>query len=134
MKIYNKGFSRRLFIFTNGIFLTALAISCLVPFINILATSLSDKNIAAAGMVFLWPIDFNLESYRFLIQNNDFFYATWMSVRRTVVGVSINLFCVLLAAYPLSKDSRMFRHRTLYVWFFVFTMFFSGGLIPNGHS
>lgn len=131
MKTYNTGFARKLFVGANGLFLLALAVSCLLPFIHILSISLSDKNIAAAGEVFLWPIGFTTESYQFLVSNNDFFYATWMSVRRTVLGVAINLFCVVLAAYPLSKETRMFRWRTAYVWFFVFTMFFSGGLIPT---
>ena len=54
----------------------------------------------------------------------------WVSVKRMVIGIGVNLVLILLAAYPLSKESHEFRARTFYAWFFFFTMLFAGGLIP----
>ncbi|MNJ53144.1 Inner membrane ABC transporter permease protein YcjP [compost metagenome] len=48
-----------------------------------------------------------------------------------MLGVSVNLVFTILVAYPLSKEAAVFRSRTAYAWIFVFTMLFSGGLIPG---
>jgi putative aldouronate transport system permease protein len=55
----------------------------------------------------------------------------WVSIKRIVLGGSINMFLTILAAYPLSKDKSKLRARTVYSWFFVATMLISGGLIPT---
>lgn len=53
-----------------------------------------------------------------------------VSVERVVLGGSINLVLTILVSYPLSKETKDFRSRTFYAWFFFITMLFSGGLIP----
>ena len=53
-----------------------------------------------------------------------------VSIERVALGGGINLILTILAAYPLSKDKRELRARSVYAWFFFITMLFSGGLIP----
>lgn len=83
------------------------------------------------GQVTFWPRDFTTIGYEFLMQNKLFWKGMYNSIIRVVLGVSINLFLTLLAAYPLSKETSRFRQRTFYVWILFITMIFSGGLIPN---
>ncbi len=53
-----------------------------------------------------------------------------VSIERVLLGTSLNLVLTMLIAYPLSKEQKDFGWRTIYVWVFVLTMLFSGGLIP----
>ena len=54
-----------------------------------------------------------------------------VSLQRLLLAVPINMALTILAAYPLSKTTRRFRSRTVYVWIIFFTMLFTGGLIPT---
>jgi putative aldouronate transport system permease protein len=62
--------------------------------------------------------------------NKLFWYALLNSIKRIVLGVGLNILCTILVAYPLSKDSRKFKMRNLWAWFFFIPMIFSGGIIP----
>ncbi|OUS76564.1 ABC transporter permease [Paenibacillus sp. MY03] len=112
------------------VFLIGLAVSCVLPLIHVLAISLSSASAADAGMVTFWPIDFTFQSYQYVIGKQQFLDSMFISVKRIVLGVSLSMLLTLLAAYPLSKEKNSFRFRTLYVWVFVFTILFHGGLIP----
>lgn len=115
----------------NIIFLVITCIVCLVPFIHIIALSFSDNSAVMGGLVKLWPVRFTLEPYRYVVERTAFWRAFLVSVERVVIGGVINIFLVILLAYPLSKPKHKFRMRTVYVWFFFFTMLFGGGLIPS---
>lgn len=108
-----------------------LGFSCILPFINVLAISFSSKHAALAGRVSLWPIDFTTLSYKYLLQDEQFFRSLWVSFKRIVLGVPYNMLMILLTAYPLSKRKAQFKGRQIYVWFIVFTMLFNGGLVPT---
>ncbi|WP_168120275.1 carbohydrate ABC transporter permease [Paenibacillus sp. HB172176] len=123
--------SRKLFITFNYIFLALLALLCIVPIINVLAVSFSSSAAASAGLVKLWPVDFTLRSYQYILTKPDFFQALVISLERVALGTPLNLFLGLIIAYPLSQKKEKFRYRTVYVWFFVITMLFGGGLIPE---
>ncbi|QGR00373.1 carbohydrate ABC transporter permease [Paenibacillus psychroresistens] len=123
-------FSRTLFTIFNHIFLFLFALMAILPFVNVLAISLSDKSAAAAGLVKLWPIGFNLNSYKFVFLRHEFFTAAFISLQRVVIGSIISMLMTVLVAYPLSKEERSFPGRTLYAWLFVITILFNGGLIP----
>jgi putative aldouronate transport system permease protein len=122
--------SRRLFIAFNYTFLLGLAVLCILPLINLLAISLSSSSAAAAGLVKLWPVDFTWRAYEFIVQKPEFIRSLGVTLQRVALGVSLNMLLVILVAYPLSKDSSVLKGRTIYAWIFVFTMLFSGGLIP----
>lgn len=121
----------RIFTIINYIGLTLLAISCIFPMIHILAVSFSGKSAATANIVTFWPIDFTLEAYVKTLSNENFLASLWMAIKRTVLGTGITMALVFLTAYPLSKEERAFKGRSFYAWLFVFTMLFTGGLIPN---
>ncbi|MFB9276066.1 carbohydrate ABC transporter permease [Cohnella cellulosilytica] len=123
-------FGRRLFIVCNYLFLLAVAAACLLPLLNVLAISFSSSSAVAAGQVTLWPVEFSLKSYEFVIGKPEFGNAFLISVLRVAVGMPLNMLLTILIAYPLSKDRRQFRFRNAYAWYFVLTMLFSGGLIP----
>jgi putative aldouronate transport system permease protein len=110
--------------------LITLAILCILPLWYTLCLSLSDKSAAAAGLVKLWPVGFNLTSYRSIVADANFFNSFWISIQRVVLGTAAELAATLLMAYPLSKSVRQFPPRNVIMWFLVFAMLFSGGLIP----
>ncbi|MBO7748775.1 carbohydrate ABC transporter permease [Paenibacillus sp. MWE-103] len=128
--VYRLSWSRKTFIVFNYAFLAALSLLCIFPFVHILALSFSSSSAAAAGAVSLWPVDFTLASYENVLSKQEFLSSFVVSVKRVLLGTSVNMLLTVLAAYPLSKEAGQFRPRTAYVWFFVLTMLFSGGLIP----
>lgn len=128
--LYNtKGY--KIFTVFNTFILLLVAASCLFPFLNTLAISLSSKMAVTTGKVFLWPVEFNVDAYEYLIQDRRFWKAMLTSIYRLILGGSINIFVCLLTAYPLSKSKQMFPARTIYVTFILITMIFGGGLIPT---
>jgi len=114
----------------NYLFLMLMAILCVLPLINVLATSLSSSSAATAGQVTFWPVEFTLKSYEFMLNKPEFLRSVWITVQRVVLGTVVSMGLTLLIAFPLSKTSSRFRFRTLYVWLFVFTILFNGGLVP----
>ena len=114
----------------NYIFISVMALTCILPFINMIAISFSSSNAAAAGRVGLWPVEFSPNSYNLVMENIKFWKAALVSIRRIVIAVPLNLAFTVITAYPLSKEPSEFKMRNIYVWFFMITMLFSGGLIP----
>lgn len=120
--------SRKIFVLVNTIFLVAVALLCLLPLVNLFALSLSGKSAANSGIVTFWPVDFTLLAYEKTFQNNNFIRSILISFLRTGIGTVLSMCVITTAGYALSKD---FKGRTPLMWFFVFTMLFSGGLIPS---
>lgn len=131
MLFYKEALSRRIFILFNYIFLALVAIICIFPMLHILAVSLSSKAAVNSGAVIAWPVGFQLETYKFVMGELAFFTSFIVSVKRTVLGIVVNMLLTILAAYPLSLSKRKFSCREFYVWFFMITMLFGGGLIPG---
>jgi putative aldouronate transport system permease protein len=126
----HKSWGGTVFSVFNYTFLILVAAACLLPMINVLAISFSSSTAESAGLVKLWPVDFTLKSYQFVLNKPEFITAFWISLKRVAVGVPLNMLLTILIAYPLSKDKRIFRYRNVYAWYFVITILFSGGLIP----
>lgn len=118
------------FTIANYVFLISLSILCILPLIHLLAMSLSSNNAVATGSVTFWPIEFTWKSYQFIMEKPEFMASFIISIKRVVLGVIVNMVLTILVAYPLSKEAASFKGRTVYVWIFVFTMLFSGGIIP----
>ncbi|WP_284646125.1 carbohydrate ABC transporter permease [Paenibacillus silviterrae] len=117
------------FAIVNHLFFILLGLSTIFPFINLIAKSLSSEAAVVSGMVTLYPIDFQLGTYRYVASNSLFLNAFMVSVTVTLVGSLLSLFMTTLAAYPLSKPR--LRGRKLFILMYLFTMLFSGGLIPT---
>lgn len=121
--------SRILFRCVNVTVLILLALSCLLPFVNAIAISLSEDQYVSAGRVLFWPKGFTTVSYRYLINRDSFWNSFRISIIRCVLGTAITLVLVMLTAYPLSKDRSKLKGRSLYSWYFFITMLVSGGMI-----
>ncbi|RCX21611.1 carbohydrate ABC transporter membrane protein 2 (CUT1 family) [Fontibacillus phaseoli] len=123
--------SRKIFQIFNITVLTFMAFLCLLPILNLVAVSFSSRSVVEANQVGLWPKGFNISSYEYIFSNSQFFKSLWITVQRTFLGLIVELSLTILVAYPLSKTNRIFRLRGMYVWFFMVTMVFHGGLIPT---
>lgn len=123
--------SYTVFMVFTYLLLICAAITCLFPLFHVLAVSFSSTASVAAGQVLLLPKGFNLNSYEYILKRTAFWRAMGVSVKRVFIGGFINMLLAILAAYPLSKDVKRFRYRTLYIWIFFLTMIFNGGLIPT---
>lgn len=130
MKEYNSP-ARKAFVVFNFIFLTLASLTCILPFIHLLALSFSSSSAVAAGRVGFWPIEPTLSAYEFALRGGKFVTALWVSVKRVLLGVSVNLVLMVLTAYPLSKPREKLAFRNIYMGFFVVTMILNGGLIPT---
>lgn len=122
--------SRRVYLVCNYIFVGVLAVVCIYPMLHVLAISLSSTYAVNAGEVNLLPVGFQLDAYKFVTQSKEFYTSFGVSVRRTLLGVVVNMTLTVLAGYPLSKSKAKFYARNRYMWYFVITMLFGGGLIP----
>ena len=129
--MYHKTTGYKVFSIFNHVLLAVAALLCILPLIHTLALSFSSRAAANANIVALWPVDFTLDAYRKTFETPNFLNSIWISVMRTLSGTAIGMLLIFLAAYPLSKDNRIFRSRTFYSWFFIITMLFNGGLVPN---
>ncbi|MDU4696498.1 MULTISPECIES: carbohydrate ABC transporter permease [Paenibacillus] len=129
--ILDRSPGRRLFQAVNYLILILTSLLCILPFVNLLAVSFSGSAAVSAGDVAFWPVDFNTKAYEFAIKGGEFFQAVWVSVQRVLLGTLVNLVLMVLTAYPLSKTKDKVAGRGLYMGFFVVTMLFNGGLIPN---
>lgn len=102
---------------------------CLVPFIYMIALSLSSPKAIVNNQVSLLPVGLNFEAYKQIFTYPNFFKAYGNTIFYTTVGTLISLSMTTLFAYPLSKG--FLKGHKIVMKMVVFSMFFSGGLIPN---
>lgn len=119
----------RWFQYVNVLLLALLSLSMIVPFIHITAKSLSSEAHVLAKEIVLWPRGFNLLSYRYVLENKQFYDSFTNSVFLAVAGTAISMALTIMAAYPLSRTNLPYTRFLMLL--FVVTMFFSGGLIPT---
>lgn len=113
------------------IVLGIICITCVLPFVNLLAISFSSSTAVAAGSVGFLPVEFNTSSYEYILKGGKFFKAMLVSLERTGLGTLLNLILMVLTAYPLSKTAKQLKGRNGYMIFFVITMLIGGGMIPT---
>ncbi|WP_433533030.1 carbohydrate ABC transporter permease [Micromonospora sp. CA-263727] len=119
----------RVFQGVNAIILTAVVVVTLYPFVNIVARSLSSESYIIAGQVNLVPRGFNMDTYQLVLSDSMFWTNYRNTVFYTVTATAISITMTTCYAYVLSK--KHLKGRSALVGIAVFTMFFSGGLIPN---
>ncbi|MFK7694946.1 carbohydrate ABC transporter permease [Paenibacillus sp. HJGM_3] len=124
-----ESFGDKLLDFLIHALLVLVLIAVLYPLLFVLVASISDPAKVLGGEVWLWPEGLTLRGYEKVFQNNDILQGYANTLLYTVVGTAINLIMTILAAYPLSRKD--FVGRGFFTALFVFTMFFSGGLIPT---
>lgn len=111
--------------------LAIFSLLCLVPLLNTLAISFSDRTSAAAGKVYFWPVNFTAAAYKEMLKDRQFFVSFGVSVVRVIIGTVIHLAFSVPMAYALSRPKSVFRARNIYMWLVVFTMLFNGGLVAT---
>jgi putative aldouronate transport system permease protein len=99
------------------------------PLYFVIIASFSDPAAVNAGKVWLWPSRISLEGYRRVLNDSRVWMGYKNTILYTVLGTLISLLFTLPAAYALSRKD--LAGRRVIMMFFVFTMFFSGGLIPT---
>ena len=110
--------------------LTVVVLICLYPFLNVVAYSLSGNTAVLSGKVTFYPIDFQLSAYKeILLKQTQIWTAMGISVTVTVLGTLLGLVLTVAAAYALSKEK--LKGRGILSGFILFTMYFSGGIIPT---
>lgn len=105
------------------------ALTIVIAFWHLLNLSLSPSYIATKGGLLLYPKDLTWDNYAKVIGNRYIWIGYKNTLIRTVIGTTLQLFFTAMGAYCLSK--KFFPNRTFWTLVIVFTMFFSGGLIPN---
>jgi len=126
---HKTSFLDKLFVASNYIFFILMGVITIFPFLNLIAKSMSSEAAVISGQVNLLPVDLQFGTYSYVISDKLFQSAFMNSVIVTLVGTLLSLMMTSLAAYPLSKPR--LRGRKIFVLMFVFTMLFSGGLIPT---
>jgi putative aldouronate transport system permease protein len=121
--------SGRVFDGLNYFFMLVLAFITLYPFYYVAISSISAGTAVARAAVSVIPIKPTLASYKMMLQDSYFLSSMFNTVKYTIIGTFINLLMSVLCAYPLSIST--FSGRKFFTAIIVFTMFFSGGLIPT---
>ncbi|TBL74567.1 carbohydrate ABC transporter permease [Paenibacillus thalictri] len=119
----------RIFDTANIFLLSAVLTVVLYPLVFVLSASISDPMAVMQGKVWLWPKGFNLDAYARVFQNADILTGYRNVFVYTIVGTALNVVLTIAGAYPLSRKDLAGRNAMML--FIVFTMFFSGGLIPT---
>ncbi|MGE7823705.1 carbohydrate ABC transporter permease [Paenibacillus sp. NPDC093718] len=119
----------RLFDIINYILLAIVLTIVLYPLIFVAVASISNPAAVVKGEVWLLPKEINFTGYEKVFANKEILNGYMNTILYTVVGTIVNVGMTILAAYPLSRKD--FRGRNIFTALFVFTMFFSGGLIPT---
>lgn len=119
----------KIFDFIN-IFLVAIMVILVVyPLYFIVIASISNPNLIYEGKVWLLPKDITFEGYQRIFSDSKIWLGYKNSIVYTFVGTLVNVSCTLMAAYALSRKD--LYGRNIIMFLFLFTMFFSGGLIPT---
>ncbi len=111
------------------IVVTIFSLSCVIPFINVIAVSLSSKSAILRGDVSFWPVEFTTQAYEVLFNDSSMIRSLFMTVGLTVVYTAIAMVLTILIAYPLTK--KRMRGRRFFSFLALFTMYFSGGMVPH---
>ncbi len=111
-----------------GAIILLFSLICLLPFINVLALSLSSKSAILRGAVSFWPVEFETTAYQVLFNDSSMIRSLFFTIGITVVYTLFSMILTILMAYPLTK--KRLRGRKFFNILALFTMYFSGGTIP----
>lgn len=115
----------------SAIAISVLAVTMVLivyPLLFVVNASFSDPKELYQNPLLLYPKGFNINSYKLAFENGDIWIGYRNSMLYMVLGTFINIVMTVMGAYPLSRKD--FVGRNVLTFFYTFTMFFSGGLIP----
>lgn len=111
------------------LFILIISLTCVLPFIHVLCKSISAESYVIANKVFLLPKGFTLDAYKKIFLDKSILRSMYVSVVVTVLFTILGMIITICAAYPLSRKN--LKGRTFFSFLFMFTMYFSGGIIPE---
>ncbi|GGD52218.1 carbohydrate ABC transporter permease [Paenibacillus nasutitermitis] len=124
-----KSFGKYTFDIVNISLLTIFALITIIPFIHIISSSFASVEEYNSRSFLLIPTDFSLSAYRYIFSTNALPASLWITIKITVIGTLFSLLMTTLLGYPLSR--RRFHFKRTIMFLIVFTMIFSGGMIPD---
>ncbi|GIN73954.1 sugar ABC transporter permease [Bacillus sp. J14TS2] len=119
----------RIFGLINGAILTCILMIVLYPLLFVASASISNPIFVIRGEVFLFPKQITFQAYEQVFQHKDVWTGFTNTLLYAITGTMINLILTVLGAYPLSRKT--LPGRKIIMLFLLFTMYFSGGLIPT---
>lgn len=121
--------SNRAFQIVNVIFWIVIMFVIFYPLYLVIIASVSDPDAIIRGEVIWHPVGFSLVGYKAVFKYKEMIRSYGNSILYTAVSVAVSIIVTLSAAYVLSRPK--FKGKAIFNLFFIFTMFFSGGLIPT---
>jgi putative aldouronate transport system permease protein len=119
----------RVFTVINGTLLFIIALVCFLPFVNVIASSFASTQEVVARKFILFPHTFSLDAYRYILSTPTLFKSLAVSIGVTGIGTLVSMILTSLMAYGLSR--KYLAGRNILNFLVVFTMLFSGGMIPT---
>jgi putative aldouronate transport system permease protein len=110
-------------------FITLITLTCIIPFLHVIAKSFSTDAFVIANRVFLWPMGLTLEPYRKVFMDASIVRSLYVSVFVTITFTILGMFLTCWMAYALSRPQ--FKGAKLMTFLCIFTLYFSGGIIPD---
>ncbi len=110
------------------ILMALFCVMCIFPIIYVLAGSFNQGADYSKGGVYLLPRVFTFENYRVVLEDTQMWWSYFVTIGRTVIGTATALVFTAIVAYAMSRPNLKFK--PFFYWVNIFTMFFSGGLIP----
>ena len=112
-----------------NIIMALLFLVVLYPLVYVVSSSFSSGDAVFNGKVILWPVDFSTFGYEIVLKFPKVWVGYKNTIINTVLGTIMNVFTTTLVAYPLSRKE--FQGKGFYMFIFMFTMWFGGGLVPT---
>ena len=112
-----------------NIVMSILFLVVLYPLVYVVSSSFSSGDAVFNGKVILWPVDFSTYGYEIVLRNPKVWIGYKNTIINTVLGTIMNVFTTTLVAYPMAR--REFQGKGFYMFIFMFTMWFGGGLVPS---
>lgn len=111
-----------------ALIIAIISLTCVLPFINVAALSLSSKSAILRGSVSFWPVEFETTAYQAIFADPSMMRSLGFTVMITLVYTLFSMVMTILMAYPLTKNR--LHYRKFFNFLALFTMYFSGGTIP----
>ena len=117
-----------IFNIVNTVIMIALVVITLFPFMHVVAKAFSVDTAILSGKVLIWPVKPQINALEFIMKSKSFLVSFGNSIILVVLGTVTSMALTMLTAYPLSKTR--LKGRKWILLYFVFTMLFSGGIVP----
>lgn len=126
---YRLTFGEKVFDALNYIVLLIACAAVMLPFLYIIASSLSSPEALIRGEVTFWPKGLNLTNYQVVMENKVFWRSFGITLFIVIVGTAVNMFMTVVTAYPLAKQG--LKGKNIILLLIVFTMIFQAPMIPT---